>query len=77
MTSPNDRHRAFADALQQLYIRYPLPRSKYQMVEMRWQQERNTAYRNALRGSEFYQIKMFAVKVPSDSLAAVYNLIYG
>jgi hypothetical protein len=77
MTSPEDRHKAFADALQQLYARYPLPRSKYQMVEMRWHQERNTAYRNALRGSEFYQIKVFAVKVPSDSLMAVYNLIYG
>ena len=71
------QHQAFADALKELYKRYPLPKYKYRKVEWQRENDRRTAVYNARTGSPLYMIDIFAVKVPPKEIAAVHTLIFG
>lgn len=73
----DERHRAFAAALEELYRRYPLPKYKYPKVMWQRAHDRDVAVRNALRGCPIYMINVFAHKVPPEEIKAVHTLIYG
>lgn len=75
--SDQDKHKAFAAALEGLYKMYPLPEYKYPKV--RWQRisDRATALNNARRGDPLYMIDIFAHKVPTKEIEAIRALIYG
>jgi hypothetical protein len=79
LTNERDRakHCAFAAAIEELYLKYPLPPCKYQKTYWRRVHDRNAAVRNALSGSPLYMIDCFTHKVPAQELKAVYALIYG
>lgn len=75
--SDQDKHNAFAAALEGLFKMYPLPEYKYPKV--RWQREydRGQALRNARHGDPLYMIDIFAHKVPTKEIEAIRALIYG
>lgn len=68
---------AFAEALKELYKRYPLPEYKYRKVNWRRESDRDTAVRNARSGCPLYMIEIFATKVPMVEIQAIHTLIYG
>lgn len=75
--SDQDKHKAFAAALEGLYKMYPLPDYKYPKVMWQRIYDRDTAIRNARSGCPLYMIDVFAHKVPHDKIKAVHALIYG
>lgn len=79
MTTTDEKNLAFAAALEELYLRYPLPEYKYQAVRNRNESYRDTARNMAARPShsDLFLIEMFAVKVPHDILRSVHSLIFG
>jgi hypothetical protein len=74
-----EKNRAFAAALEELYLRYPLPEYKYRAVRQKNEGYRYTALNMAARlpHGDLFVIEMFAVKVPHDILRSVHTLIFG
>lgn len=79
MATTDEKNLAFAAALEELYLRYPLPEYKYQAVRQKNENYRDTALNLAARGhhGDLFVIEMFAAKVPHDILRSVHSLIFG
>lgn len=75
--SDEEKRKAFADALKELFKRHPLPIYKYRRVQWNRENDRDTAIRNARSGSPLYMIDVFIdCHVPRNEINAVYALIY-
>lgn len=71
-----EKHKAFAAALEELFRRYPLPEYKYPKVAWSRRYDREVAIRNAREGAPLFMIDVFVHRVPPTEIRTIHALIY-